>query len=75
MNASNQLTIQIITGTIAFLAVLCVASICVLAFKAMAIPPELNTIAGGLVGAVTTMLVKTTPTGSIPEVKDQPTKP
>jgi len=62
---TNQTAITIITSTIAIMAVCCVLSICVLAFFAIQIPPELNTLAGGLVGALTAMLVKTSPTETL----------
>ena len=59
---TNQTAITVITSTIAIMALTCVFSICVLAFYSVTIPPELNTLTGGLVGALTAMLVKTTPT-------------
>jgi len=62
---TNQTAITVITSTIAIMAVSCVLSICVLAFYGITIPPELNTLAGGLVGALTAMLVKTSPTETI----------
>ncbi len=62
---SNQSAITIITFTIALMAASCVASICFLAYRAIQIPPELNTLAGGLVGALTAMLVKTSPTETV----------
>ena len=68
---TNQTAITVITSTIAIMAVSCVLSICVLAFYGITIPPELNTLAGGLVGALTAMLVKTSPT----ETQKQPPTP
>lgn len=41
---------------------MCVATVCVLAFRGVQIPPELNTLTGGLVGSLASMLVKTSPT-------------
>jgi len=71
---TNQTAITIITMTIAIMAFSCVASICVLAFYGIEIPPELNTLAGGLVGALTAMLVKTSPTETVkPRNPDVPT--
>ena len=70
---TNQSAITIITMTIAVMAFSCVASICVLAFYGIQIPPELNTLAGGLVGALTAMLVKTSPTETTkPPTPDAP---
>jgi hypothetical protein len=72
----NQGEIKVIIRTIATLAFLCVSSICVLAYLDKQVPPELNTLTGGLVAALTAMLVKTTPTSSKPqEVTNPPDKP
>jgi len=68
---TNQVAISVITSTIAFMALLCVVSVCVLSYKAIQIPPELNTLTGGLAGALTAMLVKTSPT----ETMKQPPHP
>ncbi len=54
-----------ITGTIAIMALACVVTICVLSYLGTKVPPELNTLTGGLCGALTAMLVKTTPTETI----------
>ncbi len=54
-----------ITGTIAIMALLCVVTICVLSYLGTKVPPELNTLTGGLCGALTAMLVKTTPTETV----------
>jgi len=69
---TNQTAITIITGTIAIMAVSCVLSICFLAFYGIQIPPELNTLAGGLVGALTAMLVKTSPTETLKQPLPNP---
>jgi hypothetical protein len=69
---TNQAAITIITMTIAIMAFSCVVSICTLAFYAIQIPPELNTLAGGLVGALTAMLVKTSPTETIKQPPPPP---
>lgn len=61
---TNQIVIKIITGSIAGLAAICVITVCVLSYFAIQIPPELNTLTGGLVGALSAMLVKTSPTES-----------
>jgi hypothetical protein len=60
--STNQTAITMITGTIAIMALLCVVTICVLSYLGVTVPPELNTLTGGLCGALTAMLVKTTPT-------------
>ncbi len=62
MNTNNQTAITVITGTIAIMALACVVTICVLSYLGTKVPPELNTLTGGLCGALTAMLVKTTPT-------------
>lgn len=62
MNGSNQHIISIVTIGLVVMAFVCVASICVLSFYKIQIPPELNTLAGGLVGACSAMLVKTSAT-------------
>ncbi len=59
---NNQTAITMITGTIAIMALCCVVTICVLSYLGVKVPPELNTLTGGLCGALTAMLVKTTPT-------------
>ncbi len=71
---NNKGAIMLIISTIAFAALLCVSSICVLAYFGKQIPPELNTLTGGLVGAISTMLVKTSPTETTKtvSVSDQP---
>ncbi len=55
------------------MALTCVFSVCVLAFYHVEIPPELNTLTGGLVGALTAMLVKTSPTETVKPAPDSPT--
>ncbi len=78
MNSTNQISITIVTATLALLAVLTVATVCGLSFYSITIPPELNTLAGGLVGAVSTMLVKTTATSNAPaetKIVNSPTDP
>ncbi len=62
---TNQTAITVITSTIAIMALTCVFSVCVMAFYGVNIPPELNTLTGGLVGALTAMLVKTSPTETV----------
>lgn len=68
---TNQTAISIITFTIALMALLCVGTVCLLSYLGVQVPPELNTLTGGLVGALTAMLVKTSPT----ETMKQPPSP
>jgi hypothetical protein len=69
---TNQSAITIITMTIAVMAASCVGSVCFLAYRGIQIPPELNTLTGGLVGALTAMLVKTSPTESVRQTAPLP---
>jgi hypothetical protein len=69
---SNQFPITVITVTLAVMAFTCVVSVCYLAFNSLQIPPELNTLTGGLVGALTAMLVKTSPTETIRQTTPMP---
>ena len=62
MNPTNRIPINVIIGTLAFCAGICVCSVCFLSYSAIQIPPELNTLTAALVGALTAMLVKTSPT-------------
>lgn len=59
---TNRSAIDWITRTLAFLGACCVVTVCILAYMGKQIPPELNTLTGGLVGSLASMLVKTTPT-------------
>ena len=74
---TNKTVITVITSTLAGLAAICVGTVCFLSYKAIEIPPELNTLTAGLVGALTAMLVKTSPTeaskASLPS-SDSPTE-
>lgn len=58
---TNKIVINIIIATLAGCAALCVFAVCLLSYLGIQIPPELNTLTGGLVGALTAMLVKTSP--------------
>ncbi len=62
----NKSAITLITTAVAVLAIVCVGTICYLSFRAIKIPPELNTLAGTLAGNLIAMLVKTSPTGGTP---------
>lgn len=59
---TNKAAIDWITRTLAFLGACCVITVCILSYRGTQIPPELNTLTGGLVGSLASMLVKTTPT-------------
>lgn len=67
---TNQGAIDWITRTIAVLGFICVFTVCLLAFLGKQIPPELNTLTGGLVGSLASMLVKTTATEDKTKVQD-----
>lgn len=67
---TNKQAIDWITRTIAVLGFVCVITVCVLSFVGKQIPPELNTLTGGLVGSLASMLVKTTPTEDKGKVQD-----
>ena len=70
----NSGEIKVIIRTLAFLAGVCVIAVAILAYFQKQIPPELNTLTGGLVGSLTAMLVKTAPTTSSPSIPE-PVKP
>ena len=59
---TNQAAIDWITRTLAVMGFVCVTTVCILSYCGTQIPPELNTLTGGLVGSLASMLVKTTPT-------------
>ena len=65
---TNKQAIDWITRTLAFLGACCVVTVCILAYAGKQIPPELNTLTGGLVGSLASMLVKTTPTEDKPKL-------
>jgi len=69
----NRTTISVITTTIALIAVICVATECYLSYKGIQIPPELNTLTGGVTGALVAMLTKTSPTQSTQVSTSDPT--
>lgn len=78
MSDSNHSVILIVASTIAFLTIIAVSTVCILSYLEITIPPELNTLAGGLVGAISAMLVKTVATPSIPietKVTNLPSEP
>lgn len=49
---------------IAGMAVTCVLTLCTLSYLGIKVPPELNTLTGGLVGSLASMLVKTSPSAT-----------
>ena len=61
---TNKAAIDWITRTLAVMGFVCVTTVCILAYRGTQIPPELNTLTGGLVGSLASMLVKTSPTES-----------
>lgn len=63
---SNKAAIDWITRTLATMGAFCVVTVCILAIRGIQIPPELNTLTGGLVGSLASMLVKTSPTETSP---------
>lgn len=65
---SNKPTINWVTRTQCIIGFLFAAAICVLAYLEKAIPPELNTLAGIVIGGLLSMLTKSTPTPSTPSV-------
>jgi hypothetical protein len=69
-NTDNSGEIKVIIRTLALLAFVCVVAECLLSYLLIKIPSELNTITGGLVSALTAMLVKTAPTSSTPPPPD-----
>lgn len=66
---TNEGTIKVVTRTLASVAIICVGMVCVLAFMGKQIPPELNTVMGGSLSALTAMLVNTRPSSSMQDVK------
>ncbi len=67
--------IYVIILTVAFMAILCVATVCWMAYQGKDASQGLNLLTGGLVGSLTSMLVKTSPTQATTQVavQDQPT--
>lgn len=61
---TNEGTIKVVTRTLAAIALISVCVVCVLAFYEKQIPPELNTVMGGSIAALTAMLVNTRPSSS-----------
>lgn len=69
---SNKWTIYWVVMAIILMAIGCVATNCYMALQKMEPPQAFTLLTGGLVGAVTSMLVKTSPTET---VKSAPTPP
>ena len=65
---TNKTVISVITTTVALMTFGCVITVCLLAYCGIMIPPELNTLTGTLCGALTGMLVKTTPTETTKQI-------
>ena len=64
---TNEQAINIIIRTLAALAGLCVLTICILSALSFVIPEVLSNLTSSLVGALTAMLVKTSPTLAAPQ--------
>ena len=71
---SNQGQIKIIVRTLAIIAGACVLGLFVLIFCDKKIPSELWLLSSNVVTALISMLVKTTPTASLPPDKPSDTK-
>jgi hypothetical protein len=59
---TNKITIYVVTTTIAVLSAACVATICLMSYHGSEIGKDLSMITTGLIGALTGMLIKTSPT-------------
>jgi hypothetical protein len=66
---SNRPTINWVTRTLCVLAILLGGSIPLLAYLDKAVSSEHNMTAGIVIGGLLSMLTKSTPTTSVPEVK------
>ena len=67
---TNKWAITLITTTIAVMAIICVITVCLMSYYGKEVPKDLSMITTGLLGALTSMLVKTSPTET---VKQPPT--
>lgn len=63
---TNKTVITVIITTLAIAALCCVSTTCMLSYFGIEIPPELNTLTAALVGALSAMLVKTSPSEATP---------
>jgi xanthine/uracil permease len=72
---TNKGQIYIIVCAIVVLAVICVYTMCVMAYYGKDIPQALSLLTGGLVGSLGTMLTKTTPTESTKQPLPNPPSP
>ena len=62
---TNKWAITLITTTIAVMAVICVVTVCIMAYYGKEVPKDLSMVTTGLLGALTSMLVKTSPTETL----------
>lgn len=62
---TNKGQIYVVVCTVALLAIVSVSVVCALSYLEIKIPPELQSLAVGLVGYLTGSLTKTTPTETI----------
>jgi len=72
---TNKGQIYIIVCTIVFLSACCVLTNCYLSLSGKEPPQAFTLLTGGLVGALTSMLVKTTPTETTKAPPQQPNPP
>lgn len=70
--SSNRWTIYWIVGAIIIMAAACVGTNCYMALNGKEAPQAFTLLTGGLVGAVTSMLVKTTPTETVKSTPPTP---
>jgi high-affinity Fe2+/Pb2+ permease len=68
---SNKAVIYLIVGAIVLMAVVCVATNCFMTFGGKEPSQAFNLLTGGLVGSLTSMLVKTSPTQTATQVAVQ----
>lgn len=69
---SNKPTINWVTRTLCTLGFVLGMAIAVLAYFEKAIPSELNSLAGIVIGGLLSMLTKSTPTASTPTEQQKP---
>ncbi len=65
---SNQNVITYVTGTVCVSAIICVVTYCILSFYGVEVSQGFSLLTGGLVGSLTSMLIKTSPTVATPSL-------
>ncbi len=73
--STNKGQIYIIVCSQVILALICVYTMCRMAYEGKEIPQALSLLTGGLVGSIATMLTKTTPTETTKQPLPQPPHP